>query len=101
MSDSRKLLYWEGSSRADFSKFPLAAQRVLGVKLFAVQLGDYPSGTKPLTGVGNGVYELRSNTSGDAYRVVCVAGRVDSIFVLHAFKKNQHPGLRRQDRTSQ
>jgi len=35
----RKLLYWEASTKKDFTKFPIEVQKDLGVALFVVQLG--------------------------------------------------------------
>jgi hypothetical protein len=35
MAETRKLLYWEGSSKKDFKEFPLAVQKDMGVALFA------------------------------------------------------------------
>ena len=40
MTEKRKLLYWEGSSKKDFKEFPIPAQKDMGVALFVVQLGQ-------------------------------------------------------------
>ena len=47
MEQKRKLLYWEGSSKKDFKKFPIDVQKDMGVALFVVQLGRTPDSAKP------------------------------------------------------
>ncbi len=42
MSEKRKLLYWEGSSKKDFKEFPVPVQKDMGIALFVVQLGRPP-----------------------------------------------------------
>ncbi|MCK9510556.1 MAG: hypothetical protein M0R28_04950 [Pigmentiphaga sp.] len=42
MADKRKLLFWEGSLKKDFKKFPVPVQKDMGVALFVVQLGGTP-----------------------------------------------------------
>lgn len=93
MDEALKQLIWEGSSKRDFLKFPIPAQRHLGAKLLAVQLGEFPARTKPLSGMGSGIFELRSEIDGDAYRVVYVTKIGSSIYVLHAFKKKSKQGI--------
>ncbi|CAB5515727.1 hypothetical protein LMG26857_04795 [Achromobacter anxifer] len=43
----RKLLYWEGSAKKDFKKFPIDVQKDMGVALFVVQLGGMLSRRNP------------------------------------------------------
>lgn len=58
MSQPRKVLYWEGSSKKNFKEFPIGVQKDMGVALFVVQLGGTPGSAKPWKGLGPGVYEL-------------------------------------------
>ncbi len=55
MTEKRKLLYWEGSSKKDFMEFPVPVQKDLGVALFVVQLGHTPDSAKHWKGLGPGV----------------------------------------------
>ena len=89
----RKLLYWEGSSKKDFKKFPLAVQKDMGVALFIVQLGGVPNSAKPWKGLGSGVYELAENHEGDAFRTIYAIPTRDAIHVLHAFQKKSKSGI--------
>lgn len=82
MSEKRKLLYWEGSSKKD-----------LGVALFVVQLGRTPDSAKPWKGLGSKVYELVEDHRGDTFRVVYTVRIADTVHVLHAFQKKSKSGV--------
>lgn len=93
MAESRKLLYWEGSSKRDFKGFPVPVQKDMGVALFVVQLGRTPASAKPLKGLGSGVYELVGDHRGDAFRAVYTVRATDAVHVLHAFQKKSKSGI--------
>ncbi|MDR3016293.1 MAG: type II toxin-antitoxin system RelE/ParE family toxin [Delftia acidovorans] len=93
MTDQRKLLYWEGSSKKDFKDFPISVQKDMGVALFVVQLGGMPSSAKPWKGLGPGVYELVEDHRGDAFRAVYSVRIGDAVHVLHAFQKKSKSGI--------
>lgn len=93
MSEKRKLLYWEGSSKKDFKEFPVPVQKDLGIALFVVQLGRTPETAKPWKGLGSGVYELVEDHRGDAFRAVCTVRVGDAVHVLHAFQKKSKSGI--------
>lgn len=42
LTQKRKVLYWEGSSKKDFKVFPIDVQKDMGLALFIVQLGGTP-----------------------------------------------------------
>jgi phage-related protein len=89
----RKLLYWEGSSKKDFKKFPAAVQKDMGVALFIVQLGGMPGSAKSWKGLGPGVYELVENHEGGAFRTIYAVLVEDAVHVLHAFQKKSKTGI--------
>ena len=93
MSEKRKLLYWEGSSKKDFKEFPIPVQKDLGVALFVVQLGQAPQSVKPWKGLGPGVYELVEDHRGDTFRAVYTVRIGDAVHVLHAFQKKSKSGI--------
>lgn len=93
MTEKRKLLYWEGSSKKDFKKFPVPVQKDLGVALFVIQLGRMPESAKPWKGLGPGVFELLSDHRGDTFRAVCTVRFGDAVHVLHAFHKKSKSGI--------
>ena len=93
MSQDRKLLYWEGSSKKDYMEFPIDVQKDMGVALFVVQLGGTPGSAKPWKGLGSGVYELTEDHRGDTFRAVYTVRVGDAVHVLHAFQKKSKSGI--------
>ncbi len=69
--------------------FPDDARDDAGYQLDKVQRGDQPDDFKPMSGIGKGVEEIRVSESTGAYRVIYVARRVETVYVLHAFQKTQ------------
>ena len=84
MTEKRKLLYWEGSSKKDFKEFPIPVQKDMGVALFVVQLGQTPDSAKPWKGLGSGVYELVEDHRGDTFRAVYTVRIGDGDFTVAA-----------------
>ena len=93
MTEKRRPLYWEGSSKKDFKEFPIPVQKDMGVALFVVQLGRTPESAKPWKGLGSGVYELVEDHRGDTFRAVYTVRVGDAIHVLHAFQKKSKSGI--------
>jgi phage-related protein len=93
MTEIRKLLYWEGSSKKDFKEFPIDVQKDMGVALFIVQLGSTPNSAKPWKGLGSGVYELVEDHRGDTFRAVYTVRVGSAVHVLHAFQKKSTSGI--------
>ncbi len=93
MTEKRRPLFWEGSSKKDFKEFPIPVQKDMGVALFVVQLGRTPESSKPWKGLGSGVYELVENHRGDTFRAVYTVRVGDAIHVLHAFQKKSKSGI--------
>jgi phage-related protein len=93
LSEPRRLLFWEGSSKKDFKEFPVAVQKDMGVALFIAQLGRTASSAKPWKGLGAGVYELVEDHRGDTFRAVYVVQVADAVHVLHAFQKKSKSGI--------
>jgi len=89
----RKLLYWEGSAKKDFKKFPIDVQKDMGVALFVVQLGGMPVTAKPWKGLGPRVYELVDDYLGDTFRAVYTVRVGDAVHIRHAFQKKSKSGI--------
>ncbi len=83
---SEKPLFWVGSSLENLRSFPAAARRIAGHQLHRMQHGLDAADSKPMPGVGPGVYELRIRARG-AYRVFYVTRFAEGVYVLHAFRK--------------
>ncbi|NTY62126.1 type II toxin-antitoxin system RelE/ParE family toxin [Mycolicibacterium sphagni] len=77
-----------GRSRDDLKSFPKPIMQLAGYQLFLMQMGETPTGSKPMPRVGKGCVELVLNGDGVWFRIL-VAPTVDSdtIWVLHCFQK--------------
>ena len=93
MSEKRRPLFWEGSSKKDFKEFPVPVQKDMGVALFIAQLGQTAGSAKPWKGLGSGVYELVEDHRGDTFRAVYAVRVADAVHVLHAFQKKSKSGI--------
>ena len=93
MSEKRRPLFWEGSSKKDVKEFPVPVQKDMGVALFIAQLGQSASSAKPWKGLASGVYELAEDRRGDTFRAVYVVQVADAVHVLHAFQKKSKTGI--------
>ncbi|WP_250627623.1 type II toxin-antitoxin system RelE/ParE family toxin [Pinirhizobacter soli] len=89
----RRALYWAGSSKDDFSAFPVRVQKNMGVALYVAQLGGMPPSAKPWKGLGPGVFELLADYQGNAFRAVFVVCLGNAMHVLHAFQKKSKSGI--------
>ena len=79
-------IFWISSSREDLRTFPASARRKAGLELRALQRGDPPTDSKPMSTVGPGAWEIRIHVGG-TYRIFYVAKCREGIYVLHAFQK--------------
>lgn len=77
---------WVGSTRKDVRAFPDEARVRAGYEVYRVQSGLDPTDWKPMTGVGDGVKEIRVRT-GREHRLIYVAKFAEALYVLHAFEK--------------
>jgi phage-related protein len=89
-----KALKFLGSSLLDLSAFPENARRHAGFELWQVQLGLMPRDFKPMPTVGSGAYEVRIKV-GTQWRVIYVANRGNTVYVLHAFQKTTQKTAKR------
>ena len=72
---------------------PERVQDELGHALHLVQIGEIPSGSKLMKGLGGGVLELRDDYKTDTYRAVCVLRFEEAVYVLHCFQKKSKRGI--------
>ena len=84
-----------GDSLQCLRDFPEDARHDAGYQLDKVQRGQQPDDFKPMPSVGKGVEEIRVTDDSGAYRVIYVARRVESVYVLHAFQKKTQATSRR------
>ncbi|MCX6345902.1 MAG: type II toxin-antitoxin system RelE/ParE family toxin [Armatimonadetes bacterium] len=90
-----KPLYWVASSKKDLKAFPEDVVDVMGFGLRLVQKGGTLDNAKPLKGFdGAGVCEIIENYDTDTYRAVYTVRFPNAVYVLHAFKKKAHHGIK-------
>src|SRR5690242_20342700 len=82
-----KAITWMGSSKDDLVAFPPDARRDAGYQLERVQRAEEPFDWRPMSSIGMGVREIRVWGDSGAFRVVYLATRPESIYVLHCFQK--------------
>src|SRR5258705_9183406 len=87
MNERTKPIEFRGSALDDLRAFPTAAKREAGYQLDQIQQGRNPDDWKPMSSVGQGVYELRIRETNGAFRVIYVAKFASAIYVLHCFQK--------------
>lgn len=92
--DERKLRFLPPAER-DYKDLPGGIQRVFGRALNLVQHGIEPEVAKALQGFGGRqVLELRESDEHGTYRAVYTVRIAEAIYVLHAFQKKSHRGIK-------
>jgi phage-related protein len=92
-SKTHKPLEWIGRSKDDISALPKIVKASFGYRLRKLQEGAVPEDSKSLPQFGNGVFELREQFDGNAFRLVYVAKLRKAIYVLHVFMKKSKSGI--------
>ncbi len=79
---------WEGDSLAVLSSFPPRVKGDFGYNLRRLQQGkDTVCTSRPMTSIGQGVFELKQQDERSWYRVIFISRIGDVIHVLHCFEK--------------
>ena len=78
---------WIKAALHEFGKFPAEAQSICLAALTIAAEGGKADITKPLHGLGSGVFEIALPFRGDAHRVVYAVQLADALWVVHAFQK--------------
>jgi phage-related protein len=94
--DHARPLVWLGDSKSRYMEFPAPARQAMGYELFLVQRGRNPPSTKPLKGLGAGVFEIIEDSLGGTYRVAYTVRFDQRVYVLHAFQKKSTKGIATQ-----
>ncbi|MCH7623704.1 MAG: type II toxin-antitoxin system RelE/ParE family toxin [Nitrospinae bacterium] len=94
MLDSLREIAWVKNALKEFEKFPLEAKRkILGDLTLAAE-GEKGDISKPLKGLGVGVFEVALKYRKDAYRTVYALQIDEKIWVVHVFKKKSKTGIK-------
>lgn len=92
----RRTLFWVGTSKDDLGGFPDEVKREMGYALHQAQVGGKSPKAKPLKGMksGAGVLEIVDDYDGDTFRAVYTVRLESGVYVLHAFQKKSHQGIK-------
>lgn len=82
-----KPVIWEGDSLTTNREFPASIRAAIGKGLRALQLGVKPENSRPMYGIGPGVFELKAHDASGQYRAIYVLIVKGQVHVLHCFKK--------------
>ena len=99
MGRNTREIAWIKAARKKFRKFPVPAQRTMARALTVAAEGGKTDITKPMKGLGSGVFEIALAYRSDAYRVVYAVQIGEEVWVVHAFQKKSTTGIKtpRQD----
>jgi phage-related protein len=86
-------LEWVGQSKDDISALPKIVKASFGYRLRKLQEGVVPDDAKALSQFGSGVFELREQFDGNAFRLMYLAKLSTAIYVLHVFMKKSKSGI--------
>jgi len=77
-----------------FHSFPEDAQSICLAALTIAADGGKADTTKPMKGMGSGVFEIALPFRGNAFRVVYAVQLGPDLWVLHAFQKKSTQGIK-------
>jgi phage-related protein len=81
-------------ARRAFDKFPEDARQTILDTLTVAAEGGKAGISKPMKGLGSGVFEIALSHRGNAFRVVYAVQLVDDLWVVHAFQKKSTQGIK-------
>lgn len=85
---------WLYDSKKQLLTFPKDVRTQVGYALSEAQMGRKADYSKPMTGLGAGVFEIVADHDGDTYRSVYAVKLGDDIYVLHSFQKKSTIGIK-------
>lgn len=94
MSRLTRPVSWLASARKDFLEFPEEAQDLFMEALTMAAEGGKSTSAKPMTGFGPGVLEVALPFRGNALRLVYALHMGSDVWVVHAFTKKSHRGIK-------
>lgn len=81
-------------ARKEFEKFPKRAKDEINFALTLAAEGRKADISKPMRGLGSGIYEVALKYRSDAYRSVYAVQIDEHIWVIHAFQKKSTKGIK-------
>jgi phage-related protein len=94
MTRKTRPVSWIKAALEEFETFPEEAKAVCLTALTIAAEGGKADISKPLHGMGSGVFEIALPFRGNAYRVVYAVQFAEDIWVVHSFQKKSKQGLK-------
>ena len=94
MSRRTREIAWIKSAKKEFEKFPVPAQMIIARALTIAAEGGMADISKPMKGLGSGVFEVALLYRSAAYRTVYAVQLAEVIWIVHAFKKKSKTGIK-------
>jgi phage-related protein len=96
MAETRKTrpISWIKAALKEFETFPKDAQSNVLTALTIAAEGGKADISKPMHGLGSGVFEIALSFRGAAFRVIYALQIASDIWVVHAFQKKSKQGIK-------
>lgn len=88
-----KQVYWIKAADKDFRSFPEAAKERILKALEIAASGRMADISKPMLGLGSGIFEVALAYKSDAFRCVYAVQIGSAIWVIHVFQKKSTTGI--------
>jgi phage-related protein len=85
---------WISAARKEFDKFPVEARDIIFDALTLAADGGMAGISKPLKGLGSGIFEVALKHRGNAFRTVYAVQLHEDLWVIHAFQKKATHGIK-------
>jgi phage-related protein len=85
---------WIRTAEKDFRKFPIVVQDRMKNALDIAAFGRKADISKPLKGLGSGIFEIALPYETNAYRAIYTVQLDSDIWVIHAFQKKSKTGIK-------
>lgn len=89
---------WVKAALRDFQGFPAAVQEQMTTALRIAAHGEKADKSRPMKGLGTGVFEIALAYRGNAYRAVYAVQIGEDVWVVHAFQKKSTQGIKTPNR---
>jgi phage-related protein len=98
MTRKTRPVSWIKPALREFDAFPGGARSICLAALTMAAEGGKADISKPMVGLGPGVFEIALRFRGDAFRVVYAVQIAEEIWVIHAFQKKSTQGVKTPQR---
>ncbi len=85
---------WIKAALKEFEAFREQAKSICLAALTIAAEGGKADVSKPMRGLGSGVFEIALQLRGDAFRAVYAVQLAEEIWVVHAFQKKSTQGIK-------